>query len=297
VPTLQSPLPPAWTILVHALPIYGLLVLEYRAAQRWWAPVFGGLTAFGLVAFAFVNTHAYLALWYFAMTLVPAGVVAAAFFAMRAWKDGRPRDPIILAVAAMTAIFSLNQFPYSAPNYFAYIAPLAILTAALAVAERLALPRLVFGGTALGAFAGIVLRVGSVHSVGVATTWWDDHHRLAVPRGGLRVTADDSARYDNILRLVREHRGAGTVYAGPELPEVYFLSGVPSPLREVYRFLPANATDSTHLEQVFDVRTANIVLINHAPLFLDPISPTILAWLAIRYPHSERIDAIEARWR
>ena len=297
VPLLQSALPTVWTILAYSLPVYVLLALEYRAGQRWWAPVIGGLAAVGMVAFAFVSRNAYLALWYFGMSLLPAAIVFAAVTGRRAWRRQIPLDPIVLAIAAMTALFSLNQFPYSAPNYFAYVAPLAILTAALVAAHYHALPKLVFGGMALAAFAGIVLRVGSVHTVGLAATWWDDNHRLAVARGGLRVPASDSAQYTNILQLVTEHRGTGTMYAGPELPEMYFLSGARSPLREVFRFLPSGTADSTQMERSFNVSVAKIVLINHAPIFLGPIPPSVLAWLAIRYPQSERIGTIEARWR
>ena len=297
VPLLQSALPSAWTILAYSLPVYALLALEYRAGQRWWAPVIGGLAAVGLVAFAFASRSVYLALWYFGMSLLPAAIVFAAVTARRGWRHQTPLDPVVLAVAAMAALFSLNQFPYSAPNYFAYVAPLAILTAALVAAHYQALPKLVFGGTALAVFAGIALRVGSVHTVGLGATWWDDNHRLAVARGGLRIPASDSAQYTNILQLVTEHRGTGTLYAGPELPEMYFLSGARSPRREVHRFLPAGTADSTQMAQSFDVSAAKMVLINHAPLFLDPIPPSVLAWLAIRYPESTRIGTIEARWR
>ena len=297
VPLLQSAMPSAWTVLTHSLPVFALLALEYRAGQRWWAPVIGGLMAFGLVVLAFASQDAYLSLWYFGISLLPVSVVFAAVTARRAWRRKMPLDPIVLVIAAMTALFSLNQFPYSAPNYFAYVAPLAILTAALVAAHYQALPKLVFGGTVLAAFAGIVLRVGSVHTVGLTSTWWDDNHRLAVARGGLRIPASDSAHYTDILRLVNEHRGTGTIYAGPELPEMYFLSGARSPLREVYRFLPRGIADSTRMDESFDVSAAKIVLINHAPIFLDPIPPSVLAWLAIRYPQSERSGTIEARWR
>ena len=297
VPLLQSALPSAWTILLYASPVFAVLALEYHAGQRWWAPVIGGIAAVGLVALTFASRSAYLALWYFGMSLLPAAIILAAVTARRGWRRQIPLDPVVLAVAAMTAMFSLNQFPYSAPNYFAYVAPLAILTAALVAAYYRALPKLVFGGTALAVFAGIALRVGSVHTVGLAETWWDDNHRLAVARGGLRIPAADSAQYTDILRLVAEHRGTGTLYAGPELPEMYFLAGTHSPLREVYRFLPAGTTDSTQMDPSFDVRAAKIVLINHAPIFLDPIPPSVLAWLAIRYPESTRIGTIEARWR
>ena len=297
VPLLQSALPSAWTILLYASPVFAVLALEYHAGQRWWAPVIGGIAAVGLVALTFASRSAYLALWYFGMSLLPAAIILAAVTARRGWRRQIPLDPVVLAVAAMTAMFSLNQFPYSAPNYFAYVAPLAILTAALVAAYYRVLPKLVFGGTALAVFAGIALRVGSVHTVGLAETWWDDNHRLAVARGGLRIPAADSAQYTDILRLVAEHRGTGTLYAGPELPEMYFLAGTHSPLREVYRFLPAGTTDSTQMDPSFDVRAAKIVLINHAPIFLDPIPPSVLAWLAIRYPESTRIGTIEARWR
>ncbi len=294
---LQRGMPGAWTILAHVFPMYALLTLGYFAARRWQAQVIGGFVALGLVALALLNRDAYSALWYFAMTLLPVAIVAVAYAARRAWAGGQSLDPVILVVAAMTVWFSLHQFPYSAPNYFAYVAPLAILTAALVSAHYRALPRLVFGVIAMAAFAGIVLRLGSVHSVGSGTKWWDDNHRLAMPRGGLRVPAADSALYTDLLRLVAEHRGAGTVYAGPELPEVFFLSGAPSPLRQDYHFLPEGTTDSTQMSRRFDVNGANMVLINYDPLFLNPVSPSILAWLAIRYPQSERIGKVEARWR
>ena len=296
VPLLQSSLPPAWTILAHALPVYAILALEYQAVQRWWAPVFGGLAAIGAVGGAFASHHVYLAIWYFGLSLLPTAIVVAALSARQAWRHNTPMDPIVLVVAAMSAMLSLNQYPYSAPNYFAYVAPLAILTAALVAARYQALPRLVFGGVALSAFAGVVLRVGSVHTVGVNSTWWDDNHRLAMPRGGLRVPASDSAQYTDLFRIVTEHRGSGSMYAGPELPETYFLFGIRSPLREVYRFVPVGTIDSTQMGQFFDTTAVRVVLINHAPLFLAPIAPSVQAWLAIRYPRSERVGSIEARW-
>ena len=297
LPLLQSSLPSAWTILAHALPVYALLALEYRAGQRWWAPVFGGLAAFGAVGVAFASRHVYLALWYFGMSLLPVAIVVAVLSARAAWRHNRAMDPVVLVLAAISAMLSLNQFPYSAPNYFGYVAPLAILTAALVAAQYQALPKLVFGGVVLAAFAGIVLRVGSVHTVGLNSTWWDDDHRLALPRGGLRIPASDSAQYTDLFRIVTEHRGTGTIYAGPELPESYFLFGVRSPLREVYRLVPAGTVDSTRMGPLVDAKAVSMVLINHAPLFLDPIAPSVQAWLAIRYPKSERVGTIEARWR
>ena len=167
----------------------------------------------------------------------------------------------------------------------------------MAAAHFSALPRLYTAALVLAGFSGVVLRIGSVHNVGGYPAWWDYTHRLAVPRGGLLVTTYDSARYTHLLELVASHRGAGTVLAGPELPEVYFLTGAKSPGRDSYSLFRGAIADSSQLAAGFDSTTANVIVIKGRPMFGTPLAPDVYQWLSLRYPLSERIDTLEVRWR
>ena len=178
------------------------------------------------------------------------------------------------------------------------MAPLAILTAAVAARHYSLLPRLSTAMLMLAAFSGIVLRIGSVYSVGFTPAWWDNAHRLAIPRGGLQVTAIDSVRYTRVMELVARHRGSGTVLAGPGLPEVYYFANVKSPGLDSYGLFRREFTDSTQLTAVVGPTTANVVVINFLPEFGTPLRADVYRWISLRYPLGERVDPItEVRWR
>ncbi|MFI5312298.1 MAG: hypothetical protein ACHQQ3_13745, partial [Gemmatimonadales bacterium] len=117
------------------------------------------------------------------------------------------------------------------------------------------------------------------------------------PRGGLLVTQYDSTRYAKILDLVAAHRAGGTVFAGPELPEVYFLSGTRSPGRDSYSLFTGAVSDSVQLPRVFDAAAANVIVVKGRPMFGPPLGDDIYRWLTVRYPQSESFDTLQVRWR
>ena len=41
-----------------------------------------------------------------------------------------------------------------------------------------------------------------------------------------RVSGEEKAEYETMVRLLREHSDGGFVYAAPDCPEVYFLSAL-----------------------------------------------------------------------
>ena len=87
------------------------------------------------------------------------------------------------------------------------------------------------------------------------------------------------------------------MYAGPELPEVYFLSGSRSPGRDSYSLFASPVSDSTELARVFDVNAANVIVIKARPMFNPPLRDDIYRWLTIRYPQGEAMDTLQVRWR
>jgi cytochrome b len=296
ISTLHWSMRSAAALFLAAWPVYAVVLLDAFARDRRVLRLAALTLGVALLYLALRSGEGYRRIWFFGTSVLPLGIAAVLVAGHRAWRAKSSIDPVLLALAGVTALQALNQFPYAAPNYFAYVAPLAILTAAAAAAHFGALPRLGTAALVLAGFAAF-LRLGSVHNVGFYPAWWDYSHRLAVPRGGLLVTAYDSARYTRLLELVASHRANGTVYAGPELPEVYFLSGTRSPGRDSYSLFSGEATDSTQLPRVFDAAAANVIVVKTHPMFNVPLRDDITRWLAIRYPQSESMDTLQVRWR
>ena len=297
ISTLHWGMRPALTVLSAVWPVYAVITLELLSRKRRALGVLAIMTAMPLIWLSISTVSGYQRLWFFGTSLLPVGVAIVVVMGCREWRRERTADPALILLAGMTAFHALNQFPYAAPNYFAYIAPLAMLTAFAAAAHFGALPRLNSAALILAGFAGIVLRVGSLHNLGYYPQWADNSHLLAVPRGGLLVTASDSAHYTSVLNLIAQHRANGTVYAGPELPEVYFLSGQQSPGRDSYSLFAMPVSDSTELSREFSANAANVIVIKGRPMFSAPLRDDIYQWLAIRYPRSQEVDTLEVRWR
>jgi hypothetical protein len=297
ISSLHWAMRPALTLLILASPVYAVLALELLSAKRRVLGVLAIAAAVPILWFSFTTVTGYESLWFFGTSMLPVGVALVFVVGYRAWRTQRAADPVLFMLAGITAFQALNQFPFAAPTYFAYVAPLAILTAIAAAAHFGALPRLNTAALILAGFAGIVLRVGTLRNLGFYPLRGDYTHRLAVPRGGLLVTAYDSSRYKYLLDLVAQHRGNGTVYAGPELPEVYFLSGQRSPGRDSYSLFATPVGDSTELPGLFSTNAANVIVIKRRPLFSPPLRDDIYEWLSIRYPLGQRMDTLEVRWR
>ncbi len=295
--SLQAAMPSALTVLGYAWPMFVLVLLELKFADRVWSPALFALAALGLVALAFMSATGYLRLWYFAVALLPFVIAVTAWRASAAWRAGVPFDPIILVVGAMTAFTALNQYPFSAANYYAYVAPLAFLAALLIAQASGVTGRIFFSAFALLLFGGSLNRIGSVHTVGFGPIWWDDAHLLAMPRGQLRVTTADSANYTRMLALVSEHRGTGAILAGPELPEVYFLADAPVAAHDAYELVPEFVSDSTAAAELFARRHITVVVIKPEPMFAHALAPDMMAWIVGHYPHREVLGAFEVRWR
>lgn len=249
--------------------------------------------------------YAYRSVWYAAELSAPIAIAAVA------WQtrgfvaaDGG----VALAVAAAAALLSLNSFPFAAPNYFAYSAPLALLAAvaAVALARRSERPHGPFAGPLLRsalpvflllAFGGWFHRIGSVYSLEYGAARWDNSHLLTGPGGGLRVSAADSAAYARLDELVAAHGGSNAFAAGPELSALYVLAGTTRLVPQPFLLVPDRHADSTVMARQLDTAAVRAVAINDAPIFLPTIEPGARAWLAVRYPYSERVGDVEFRWR
>ena len=59
---------------------------------------------------------------------------------------------------------------------------------------------------------------------------------LSPDRGGLRVGAEEQDEYERLVAELRAHASSGYMYATPDCPEVYFLSGLRNPTRTFFDF-------------------------------------------------------------
>ena len=252
--------------------------------------------------FAWRSTQSYVvyqAVWEGARLLLPMTIAIIAFQYAQNQSVGRAGTSdrfVAMTLAAFAALFALNQFPFSANVYFCFVAPLVFLS--LIRATPRAASRLVGTTVLLGTFAVVSLHPGDINTLGFYPAHVDLDHRLGMVRGGLRVSASDSAQYATVQALVVVHRDAMPIFAGPGIPEIPFLAGPPYYGHNVFTFLPYDRRDTTSAAGEMRSDSAAMLIWNLHPAFGDPVSPSVQAWFDARFPHAIRVsEGLEVRWR
>ena len=120
---------------------------------------------------------------------------------------------------------------------------------------------------------------------------------LDFDRGGIRVTDVHKNVYTQIVTLAREHRGSGYIYAAPECPEIYFLSGLRNPTRHIIDFLSDKETKPKDLAELLEAKGVEFVVINRDPYHSSKLDDNTVAVLQERFPQSVELGPFTARWR
>lgn len=199
--------------------------------------------------------------WQVARMLLAGGLLLAAWAGMRRSEGTRP----LLAAAYLTAWVACIQYPFAAPVYFAYVAPLAVvvLTSLVATAQ---VPPFVPSAVAVSA---ALLTLGINHGQGLNTLGF--RHReivnapLELPHGGIEIPIREAVAYEEITELL-DQWGAERIVAAPDSPEVYYLSGRPMVGREFYEFT-APRWDAGVLVERVNASRAQAVVIKSAASF------------------------------
>jgi hypothetical protein len=300
--TARTPFPPFRT-LAAVLPYAWLLARPPqldRSTERKWA-VLLALALGALLAFS-ANPDVYRLVWDSTRSLDAVAVVVGCSCLARASRSTRWTDPVLQTVfllVCLTALVSLVQFPFSSPIYFCYVAPLVVLTLASIVFSDPRAPRLLHACVLLFYLLFAVTRAnrGYVFHLGLRPEPYVAQTVLRLPRGGLRVPAADARVYEELVAAIRERAGEGGLWAGPDCPEVYFLSGYRNPTRGFFDFL-GTASDSPEafLGTLEDARV-RVVVLNRAPDFSAPPGPDLRAALATRFPHAREVGKFTLLWR
>jgi len=203
------------------------------------------------------------------------------------------REQQLLLLLALAAMCSLVQFPFPAPIYFCYSAPLT----ALAIFALIASCRQPASPVILGAVLVFFLLFGAirVQPDRIYAHWFfgpqPPVHALNLPRaGGLKV--ESAQTYENLTHLVQQHAGNGEMIATPECPEVYFLSGVKN----------ATASDgglqSDELWRAIQLDSVRLVVLNLDSTFsASTITPKVREKLATLFPNTQTVGNYEVHWR
>jgi hypothetical protein len=294
----SAPAPPILS-MVFPFAVAGLLSSGTRLAPslRWFHYLVLTVIGATVIVASSWTWQAFMFVYLSAYNLTPivilSGCVWVAFTSapMRARRN-------TYALLSVTAGVAMVEFPYAGSIYFFYTAPLVILALA-------ALTWHIGAGHLSKAAIGIPWAFYFVFGVAIMNPQppgsggpnmsgggWEE---LALPRARLRVIQPDSTVYGDLVRFIRMRGDLRLGYAGPDSPEVYFLTESYAATPVLFDFLSEG--DGSPLDDPGYLDGYELVVINHRPDFSRPIRPTTLARVAREFPLSETIGRFEVRWR
>jgi hypothetical protein len=297
------PAPPLWTMYA-LLPMIMLGLLVHR--------VEGGVRrretlalAVALVLLLDVTEHhapIYRAVWYAVRSLLPVLAVVGVVILSRP-RDADSASPRLrertMLLLSVTALCSLVQFPYAVSNYFCYVAPLVALTA-LALHSYMRPTAGAVPGLLVAFFAAFaVLRINSspLQSMGLR---YEAHYpmaTLALERGGIEIPQVHETAYEALVPALRARARGGYTWASPDVPEIYFLSGLRNPTRSLFEFFDDSSYGDAQVLRALDAHGVTAIVLNSQPGFSKEISQRMYLQLAARYPHGQSFGPFLMLWR
>jgi hypothetical protein len=237
-----------------------------------------------------------------AVLLPIAVVVAAAALLVGPKAIPSDRRQRLMIVAAVLSTFVLIQFPFAAPIYFCYVTPLLAL-GALAVVREVELPSPAVPGVLVAtliAFAFMRMHPGFLYNVGLGFARYQPVAPLPGPRGGnVQILSRASVDYTKLVSVVRSHAGSDSsyIYAAPDSPEVYFLTGLKNPTRTMYDFFDDPTQRTPKLLAALQQHDVRVIAINRGPEFSKKVDGELRAALERDYPLATAVGPFEVRWR
>jgi hypothetical protein len=235
-----------------------------------------------------------------ARALIPitAGVALALAIPTRDTPVSASRQRAVLLVF-VAVFFSLIQFPFAAVVYFCYVVPLAFLAIVAITADlNRRIPPGVGGPLLVFALCFAVWRMNTREYVtlGVAGPAPKPTAVLPLPRGGLRVSSEDSAIYTELVATVRAHATNDYMYCTPDCPEAYFLAGLKNPTPTTFEFLDDSAGERDRTLRAIRDHRVGVVALNGQFRFSAPDS-VLEEELGRQFPDSACAGYFTVLWR
>jgi hypothetical protein len=202
---------------------------------------------------------------------------------------------VITAIACATLLI---EFPFASPSYLFYTMPLSLMAVAAVVGAAGRTPAAVQLVVVIFLLLFGLVRVnpGTAVSFGRHFIETDETVRMKLPRSGLRVRATDAARYEALIAAVQVLAKDRTLWAGPDAPEVYFLSDVPNRTRTLFDFLDVTAGTVPLIDRIRAVQPSLVVL-NLQPDFSQPPDQATIEALRVEFPNASSVPGFLVFWR
>lgn len=289
--------PPPLMALVPALAVAAWLTLAPRAGPALQRSLVAGALVVLAAGLALSHTEpGYRAFWYL---ISGSGVVLAAVYG---WKLARAaEDPAAgVLVLGVFSYHALVQIPFAAPVYALYAFPMMVLLALAAAAVSLDLPRRSLHVILAGLLVFVLLRVdtGFLYHMGFRYRPHNQVETLDLPRaGGIRVSAVEKAEYEGLAAAIESLDPGPWIYAFPDSPEVYFLTGLRNPTASLFDFLDPDLEGRDELVlRRLDELGVRVAVLNRRPLFSGPPEAEFLSALEARYPNAREVGRFLVVW-
>jgi hypothetical protein len=203
---------------------------------------------------------------------------------------------VLYLAAAVLAWMSLNQFPFAGPIYFSYVTPLAVVAAVALAAATGSLGRHPTVPWALMILLFAILTTHRSH-VGALSQLRPTTLRYASEssRAHLWLEQEEATGYRRTVALIEQHLGGGRLVAGPDTPELYYLTGTQNQSGRLFDFFSNSESKSGTAIQEWS--SGQVIVVNHRPAFSSPPGPELVAQLRQTFPGGEQIGRFEVRWR
>jgi hypothetical protein len=297
--------PPSSLLMLPLLPILLILIIAtYTHGQgRLLYRVFLVCYLVAILKLSSTNQLAYSQGWCSLAFAVPiitfAGVMTVGVPTLASRLSVLRQKQVMLLISA-SALVSLVQFPFSGPIYFCYVAPLVILAAAAVFVSLDIFPRFPIGCLLVFylLFAITCVTPGSNLNKFVPHATNVKLERLNIVRsGGLLVNPSEARLYEQLIAKIRLHALGNYIYAAPDCPEIYFLSGLQNPTRAIFDFRDERSGPSERTLLTLKSHDVTVIAINNEPEFSMPLEADLKEALAKLYPQFEDIDHFQVRWK
>jgi hypothetical protein len=291
------------TSLLWGVPVVVLFALRARVSEMFRLVL--DVTAISIILFLLsdaTDKGNYTLLWNTTRALASIVVVIGAVAIVRASRAHREPGAARLAPVALVAGFSmLIQFPFAAPVYFCYVAPLVLL-AAIASLKTLGSPPGALPCAMLLALAVFGFSQLDHQSIGTIGEEYSDDPQVAIldpDRASVRVTPLEVEEYAQVRELVDQHRrDSEPIFAGPDAPEIYFLTRSGNVTPALIDFLDrSNSTTGARLIDLLSAKNVPVVVLNHEPLQSPKLDPETITTIRALYPDGDRVGRFEVRWK
>lgn len=315
--------PPPVVTLLLVVPLAALLWLPSAAGRaRVIVPALGALWFGAILLFAGSDPRFYRAGWFSAWGLLFVAAIEGARMVLARRHDPREgsalredgaggEDPsgagrrvggvrdAAIVVACLAVAIALVEYPFAAPIYTVYALPLTMLAVVGGVrsSRRVGVATQWLVLVFFLAFGITRIVPGSVGSMGIAFHRTPDVALLELPRGGLRIDPREAVQYEDLIRFVVERAEGRPIWAGPDSPEVYFLSGIPNRTRTFFDFLDAPETMATPLADRLDALGVGVVVVKLNSQFSRGLSRETYMALRERFPRESGFPGFVVLWR